>query len=1108
MADAATAMHLLLAASPALCSGDGRRFALAPRDALLLAWLAIEGPTPRTRLALLLWPDSAAEAARNALRQRLFQLKRLIGAELVAGQATLALADGLTHDLEDSDDVLAGVELELEPGAELADWLVRQRQRRRERLRQSLAELADMAEASRDWPDALTHARELLALDALSEVAHRRVMRLHYLAGDRAAALLAFDACERMLKEEVGGRPSAETLALLTTIESSGRELATPAAAPDSILRPPRLVGRDVEWQAMLLGWQSQCVTLVSGEAGMGKTRLLGDLALREGERAVRVAARPGDAGVPYALMARLLRAWLERPGVNLAGRHRRELARLLPGFDVPAAGPGGGRAIGLREAIEAALAATAEAGLAGVLVDDLHFADDASLEALQALLGAAPSLAWVLACREAERGPAARALEEAALALARTQALRLEPLTLAAVAELVDSLGVAALSGARFAPALLRHTGGNPLFLLETLKALHLRGLPADDAQDLPALPAARNVVQLIGQRLARLSPAALKLARCAALAGQDFSTALATEVLGVDPLDLADAWAELEAAQVLRDAAFAHDLIHDAARATVPPALALRQHALIAQALERQGAPAQRLAAHWLASDAPQRAVPFLLEASRQAALAMRPEEARRASLQAAELLQAQGRDDEALRALVSLLESTYMPAGAATDALLDRMAQLARRPLDRATLAARRADILARSGDFVAAGAVAEQALGWFEPADGPAVAARLIGAVAAADLARSQNDRAVERMHRAAELAARGGDLDTESTIASMFGSVLDHAHRYAEAYLAHRRAYDLAVQRREPLEQISVASNIAGNRTQLGLFDSALEMVQQCYRIAGESEIDLASQWPSLRVHHAYALLGLGEYRQAVRSFEDATADIERFMPSWLPAVLNMSAQLWMQLGQWARARQAITASLAAGGASLPRYHARALRLRQEIAAALHEPPDPALAAELAEIASPAGPLARHAQGLEQALALPPAEGYALAVGLRDTALSRQMPNHVLEAEARCAQTAARSGQPSQAAAHAREALRRLREATPTSFYRGDVWLAAAEGLAQVGGDERARLLHDAQAWIRQTAQQRVPAEFRDSFLHRNPVNRELLALAARLSDAP
>src|SRR5512147_1519323 len=126
--------RLQLANAPVLCAGGGE-IPLPARNALLLAWLAIEGPTPRARLAQLLWPDSAPQAARNALRQRLFQLKKLTGIDLVAGQEVLSLADGVLHDLETSDDMLAG--LDIEAGAELLEWLARQRQRRRERLRQS-----------------------------------------------------------------------------------------------------------------------------------------------------------------------------------------------------------------------------------------------------------------------------------------------------------------------------------------------------------------------------------------------------------------------------------------------------------------------------------------------------------------------------------------------------------------------------------------------------------------------------------------------------------------------------------------------------------------------------------------------------------------------------------------------------------------------------------------------------------------------------------------------------------------------------------------------------------------------------------------------------------
>src|SRR6187455_391911 len=96
------AMRLQLANAPHVVGADDAVSALAPRDAALLAWLALEGPTPRTRLAALLWPQSTPESAGNALRQRLFQLRRQLGVELVTGSATLSLTAGVEHDLADS----------------------------------------------------------------------------------------------------------------------------------------------------------------------------------------------------------------------------------------------------------------------------------------------------------------------------------------------------------------------------------------------------------------------------------------------------------------------------------------------------------------------------------------------------------------------------------------------------------------------------------------------------------------------------------------------------------------------------------------------------------------------------------------------------------------------------------------------------------------------------------------------------------------------------------------------------------------------------------------------------------------------------------------------
>ena len=79
--------HALMELSPPDLANSVTSFATlgAGFFTLLLTWLALEGPTRRERLAGLLWPDSPADSARNALRQRLFRLRKQCGTDLVSG---------------------------------------------------------------------------------------------------------------------------------------------------------------------------------------------------------------------------------------------------------------------------------------------------------------------------------------------------------------------------------------------------------------------------------------------------------------------------------------------------------------------------------------------------------------------------------------------------------------------------------------------------------------------------------------------------------------------------------------------------------------------------------------------------------------------------------------------------------------------------------------------------------------------------------------------------------------------------------------------------------------------------------------------------------------
>lgn len=569
---AVATLRLQLLGAPRLLLAGGETHALERKDAALLAMLAIEGPTPRNRAAALLWPDINEERARNNLRQRLFRLRRLAAAELISAGSVLALASGVQHDLNaiglqlaaDADGAAAELLGTLDYGdcRELSAWADVARAQWRAARCNALAEVAARLEAEGRIAPALWYAQRLVAEDPTLEHAHRRVMRLHYLRGDRAAALAAYERCRQTLGEHLGALPCKETRELARQIEASGAlpGSVAPSPRPIAVLRPPRLVGRNHEWRLLEEACAQSRLTVVSGDPGIGKSRLLSDFAAAHAGTVV-VGSRAGDARVRYALAATLLRALVQRHGAPRDDWVNAELAHLLPELGLTRSSL---KPMRLQMAAAQALAQWHEAGLRLVVIDDLHCADEATLTLLSALASRATApVVWLFGVRANEVPSALRAWiaqhETSALA-----SVRLAPLVEDAVQELLDSLALPGIDAARLAPALTRHTGGNPLFVLETLRSLLMQDRSLSD--ETQRLPAPASVGELIERRLTRLSPRALKLARVAAIAGSDFSAELAAAVIGEPVLELADAWRELETAQIIRDGVFAHELIRDA--------------------------------------------------------------------------------------------------------------------------------------------------------------------------------------------------------------------------------------------------------------------------------------------------------------------------------------------------------------------------------------------------------------------------------------------------------------------------------------------------------------------------------------------------------------
>ncbi|NLS78164.1 MAG: hypothetical protein GXY76_12985 [Chloroflexi bacterium] len=290
----------------------------------LLAYLAVEADRPHRReaLASLLWPERPESNARQSLSQALSALRRTLGDQaasppflLVTPQtlqfnpdsdhwldvavyrellsacqrhkhASVADCDECLERLHEAAALYGGTFLSgfsLPDSAEFEEWVARQRERLHQTLMESLSALADAREQRGAYQHALLYARRALELDPWREEAQQQVMLLLALSGERGAALAQYEACRRVLREELGIEPSVETTQLCERIrrgEVGPPSQAKPLNLPVSLVP---LVGRErelAEVAARLREPSCRLLTLL-GPGGAGKTRLAIEAATR-----------------------------------------------------------------------------------------------------------------------------------------------------------------------------------------------------------------------------------------------------------------------------------------------------------------------------------------------------------------------------------------------------------------------------------------------------------------------------------------------------------------------------------------------------------------------------------------------------------------------------------------------------------------------------------------------------------------------------------------------------------------------------------------------------------------------------------------------------------
>ncbi len=1089
---------------------------LPAKGAAVLLMLVIEGAVSRARLFGLLWPDGEDDKPRVNLRGLLRDLRALAGCELVKRADTLELAFGVEHDLAALTDDIAG--LDDAPQGQLLGacdytkldaflgWLAAARERWQAARQRALHRLAQRLQATGRPAQALDVAQRLLYEEPADEAAVRLQMQLLYSQGDTAAALAAYARCRSVLRREMGADPSQRTRALVVLIETGQSLAAAPVPATRfAALAPQRLVGREVELRAVEAAWSAGQRVWLEGEPGIGKSRLLSELVSGRPSR-VLCSARLGDAEVPFATLTRLLHTLLARGRPPCSAAATAEMARLLPELGAASTQPA--RTALLVRALSSALAAWQAEGLSALLLDDVQWADAASMALCMPALEAVPALAVLLAARQGSQ----EAGQQVDLGVARTSwtVIKPRPLDAPAVDMLLGAMGLRMRHQPAWGVVLAERALGVPLHIIETVLALRngfgdlvFQGPPPTAA----ALPVPAPLQDLVQARLSRLSAPERQLAQLAALSGSLFSVRLATAVMRQNELELAGLWAGLEADGVLREGAVAHDTLQDALLAGLPAPVARELHARVAEHGQAHGAAPAELARHWQRAHAwAQAALAFEHAAAGAFAVNARAEEARLWDEAAACRDQlGQAAASHAARRQACLAALTVAPPDqvqARVDALLAASIGGCQR-LDTLLVQAQVAFISHDLERLLAAG---EEATGLAQEQLAatlatPGAQARLLEAVCGWSLGltfHGQAERALQELNRHAELAAACEDQRRRLAYEDACACAQSMAGQNDASILSYGRALTLARHVDDAVETQKQLGNLAISVARAGDYARSLLLVRESVEIGeklGEAHGIVAA---AARMMVGGFSARLGHFQEALEEMQQAM-QLFRAMDArpWLADCEGHLAMVHLDMGQPALATQTMRTPPAPGADH--RLVRRVFELRLLRAAgqsvltellALRSGCEGArfdnrLAVELL--------LSREQEGAQAVQTCEQVVTASMRAGAR--ALARYASLMLVDA-------LRRDGRVHEAAAAAQAALAGIETCRPFTLYYAEAFWLAALALQSAGEHAAMRqALQQGRTWIVEEALPHVRTALRQGFLEHNPVNRSLLAAA-------
>lgn len=620
-----------------------RTLTFARKAQALLAFLALSRghASSRAQLTALFWAERGEEQARNSLRQVLFDVRRALGPDG---------ADLLRADHEHVELCAAGLEVDAVAFQELAkttgaealaravtlyrgellaglavkeapfeSWLAGERERLQQLAIRVLSACLEQQRAAASLDAVIQTAHRLLALDPLQEPGHRALMQSYVAQGNRALALRQYQICVDTLRRELHVEPEAETRRVYREIlaqrsastgpdpghgiSESGEDSPSAGDAREAL----RLVGRAAELARLRRaltrahGGRGGAVAVL-GEAGIGKTRLVDEMAheaSHQGFRLIAGRAHESERILPFGLWIGALRASgapFDREALEAIGTPwRRELARLFPELGARGAARSGlDDHLRIFEAVAELLTALARRRPILIVLEDLHWADDTSLR-LTAFL--ARRLARHCVCvaltargEELEDSSLARAiLGEIAREPGLTD-IALPPLDRTATLELVHLLASRLVieAGGALDERVWQMSEGNPLAIVEAIRTVHERGGVGTGTVPIPA-----GVRRVVSERLDRVGPRARNVLGAAAVIGRNFDVELLHGAVSLPTGDVADAVEELVRRRILRHRSghldFSHDSLREIAYEGVLEPRRRQIHAAVADAIER---------------------------------------------------------------------------------------------------------------------------------------------------------------------------------------------------------------------------------------------------------------------------------------------------------------------------------------------------------------------------------------------------------------------------------------------------------------------------------------------------------------------------------------